>query len=208
MENEEGCAWRGMCDQLVLPWKYLRPRSGVSLEDLAPLGESEAAGRSQGEGTEGQSLVLLGCPSLRTRKERCSRAVGSLPGRERRLVSSVRTSYASCPLPSHRRTPSGTRGSPASTQQRSGAFPTSARLAGGAGEARVCGWRAGGAPTLRTSCLGGVTSEGRAGGGYQSPANGAVCWPPGWGQGCFQHPTSTPTPENGKMQPPSAIGDE
>lgn len=37
-------------DLFVLPAKYLYPRSGVSLGDLAPLGESEDARRCQTEG--------------------------------------------------------------------------------------------------------------------------------------------------------------
>lgn len=47
-----------MPDLFVFPAKYLYPRSGVSLGDLAPLGESEDARRRQTEGTEGQRMQL------------------------------------------------------------------------------------------------------------------------------------------------------
>lgn len=90
-----------MPDLFVLPAKYLYPRSGVSLGDLAPLGESEDPRRSQTEGN-GRSKDAAWYPwvvpsLLIPQEKRLERALGSLPGR----FSSVRTSFASCRVPRH-----------------------------------------------------------------------------------------------------------
>lgn len=120
-----------MCDPLALPAKYLCPRSGVSLGDLALPGVERKRGceKSEGGGRIGRSKMKLGThgrggrqwdfrphplpPTLTREQDRESSGLSWMGSTGWSPLSALPMPLAG--LPAARKTPSGAQDSPAST---------------------------------------------------------------------------------------------
>lgn len=181
-----------MRDPLVLPAKYLCPRSGVSLGDLALPGVERKRGCEKSEGGDRirRSKMKLGThgrggrqwdfrphplpPTLTREQDRKSSGLSWMGSTGCSPLSALPMPLAD--LPAARKTPSGAQDSPASTYS---AFFTTAgfwqrvsqrswRRRGSAGGARA------GLPQRE------LVAPKKCGWnrGNQAPTDGAVCWPP------------------------------